>query len=286
MRYLTHEEGARQLLAKLLQENQQTTEGLSDREMALNAMAGAGAMWFNKFLTKDEKMLEMKDRARRLAMYDDPVLITGPTGVGKELIARGLHGARADEFLALNCAGFSETLFESDLFGHKRGSFTDAKEDKAGALQTVGDGTVLLDEIDRMPLSIQSKLLRTIQEKEIRPVGSSRVIRINCRFVFTAKHDLLEKVRKGEFLPDLYGRIMTFHLKITPLAERPGDIEHILTTPEKLGGLGIDKKYLPMPEEYQELVKLFNVRALISYQRYIQVLVQPYEHGRILKRTA
>lgn len=283
MKYLSREEGSRKLLAELLAKNkvggniEEEISSMSSAQLTNRLLYGNGDIYLSRFLTKNQDMLKMKEMARRLVLYDDPVLITGPTGVGKEIIARALHGNRSDDFLPLNCAGFSETLLESDLFGHVKGAFTDAKETKEGALVTVGEGTVLLDEADRMPLSIQSKLLRAIQEREVRPVGSSRYIQINCRFVFTAKHDLLEKVKRGEFLPDLYGRIMTFHLKITPLRDRPEDIEYILTTPEKEGGLGIPSKYLPMPEEYNELVDLFNVRALIAYQRYIQVFVQPFD---------
>lgn len=286
MKILTRQEGSQEIVRKLLAAN-----GVSSSDLTtLTPAAIAGRLLnqtaeerFSRFITSDPAMIAMKQRARRLQYYDDPVLITGPTGVGKEIIAKALHGDKEDPFLALNCAGFSETLLESDLFGHLKGSFTDAKDNKIGALASVNEGTVLLDEVDRMPIGIQSKLLRCVQEKEIRPVGSSKSIPIGCRFIFTAKDNLLDKVRRHEFLPDLYGRIMTFQLAITPLLTRRSDIELILTTPEKQGGLGIDPKYLPLPDSYDELIDLFNVRALISFQRNIQVFTAPADYKRSLQ---
>lgn len=225
-----------------------------------------------EFKTVDPEMLEILRKARILALTDDTVLITGPSGVGKEIIARAMHGNRPGDFLPLNCAAFSENLLESDLFGHEKGSFTDAKEKKVGALLSVGRGTVFLDEIDRMPIGIQSKLLRAIENCEVRPIGESKLYKISCRFVCSAKGDLLEKVRKHEFLPDLYGRIMTFRLSISPLSSRPEDIEFILRAmfkeavePEEL------ERYLNIPPTYLPLIDLFNVRALISYVRHCVV---------------
>lgn len=217
-----------------------------------------------RFITVNPDMLSLLEKVRRLALIRDPVLIQGPTGTGKEIIAEALS-ADTGKYLPLNCAAFTDTLIESDLFGHTKGAYTDAKVARNGALVTAGDGTVYLDEIDKMSMAGQSKLLRAIQDYKIRPLGSSSYIDIYCRFIASSKVDLGELVDKGKFLVDLYARLSTFELHISPIVERPEDIDPILES------LLIPKEYRKLSESWMTRVSRFNVRALESFARNYHV---------------
>src|SRR4030095_9789632 len=151
------------------------------------------------------------------------ILITGETGVGKEVLAHTIHRAsrRADgPFLCLNCAAFTENLLESELFGHERGAFTDAKAAKPGLLETASGGTVVLDEIGEMSAALQAMLLRVIETKQVLRVGGLRPIPIDVRFVSATHRDLVQEIRDKRFRSDLYYRINGLRLEIPPLSER------------------------------------------------------------------
>lgn len=209
-----------------------------------------------RFITVNPEMLAMLERVKRLALIRDPVLIQGPTGTGKEIIAEALS-AITEEYLPLNCAAFTDTLIEADLFGHKKGAYTDAKEARDGALVTAGDGTVYLDEIDKMSLAGQSKLLRAIQDYKVRPLGSSTYIDISCRFIASSKVDLGELVDRGRFLVDLYARLSTFEVHISPITSRLEDIDPILES------FLVPKEYRhPISPHWMKKIERFNVRAL------------------------
>ena len=165
--------------------------------------------------------------AQRVARSDISVLISGPTGVGKEVMARVLHESSArsrSPFVALNCATLPESLIESILFGHEKGSFTGAAASRAGLFEQANGGTLFLDEIGEMPYPLQSKLLRVLQEREVSRLGSNQTVKLDFRLVAATNRDLRAGIAAREFREDLYFRVSAFRLTIPALAERPGDI--------------------------------------------------------------
>lgn len=194
-------------------------------------------IWLDRFITQDAAMLALKSKIRKLISVSDSVLIVGESGTGKELLAHALHGLKVPEsFISINCAGLPEHLIESELFGHVKGSFTGATTDKQGLFQAADKGTLFLDEIGELPISLQAKLLRALQEKKIRKVGSNKEESITCRFVAATHCDLASLVKEKKFRLDLYHRLNTFELHTTPLRLRVGDIPLIVESidPDKI----------------------------------------------------
>ncbi len=172
-------------------------------------------------------MDELRQRIGRVAPSDGRVLITGENGTGKELVARAIHklGGRADKpFVKVNCAAVPATLFESELFGHVRGAFTDARENRAGCFERAHGGTLFLDEIGEMPLDLQTKLLRAIESGEIQRLGGSREIRVDVRLVAASNRDLESDVESGRFRQDLFYRLNVVRLHVPPLRDRRQDL--------------------------------------------------------------
>jgi len=172
-------------------------------------------------------MRRVFDLLDRVAGSTTSVLIQGPTGTGKELVAKVIHynsPLKDKPFVAENCGALSENLLESELFGHVKGAFTGAIADKKGIFELAEGGTVFLDEIADMPLAMQIKLLRVLQEGQIRPVGGSRYLNVDFRLLTSSNRDLLEEVKKGNFRDDLFYRIQVFPIIIPPLADRKEDI--------------------------------------------------------------
>ncbi len=166
-----------------------------------------------------------------VAANDCIVLLEGESGTGKELLARRIHvrsSRRAEPFIPLNCAGVSETLFESQLFGHIKGAFTGAASETLGVVRSADRGTLLLDEIGEIPLNLQPKLLRLLQEHEATPVGAPRPVRVNTRFVASTNRSLWKMVQEGDFRADLYHRINIVRIEIPPLRSRPEDIDPLV----------------------------------------------------------
>ena len=182
---------------------------------------------FHKIIGKSKAMRSLFDLIRRVSDSSTNLLITGESGTGKELAAKAIHynSPRRDAaFVPVNCAAIPEALLESELFGHVRGAFTDAKSDKRGLFEEANGGTLFLDEISELPLILQAKLLRAIQEREIRRVGATRSTTVDLRIIAATNFKLLEEVQAKRFREDLYYRLNVIEIEIPPLRERKEDI--------------------------------------------------------------
>jgi DNA-binding NtrC family response regulator len=182
---------------------------------------------FDDIIGKSPAMQEIFGVIRRLAASSATVLVTGESGTGKELIAKSLHfnsPRKGRPFVPLNCAAIPDTLMESELFGHKRGAFTDARTDRAGLFVEADGGTLFLDEIAELSPTLQAKLLRVLQEGEIRPLGASRAERVDVRVVAATNKDLEARLKSGAFREDLYYRLNVIHIHLPPLRERAEDL--------------------------------------------------------------
>lgn len=172
-------------------------------------------------------MQEVFDKINKVARVDTSVLITGENGTGKELVARAIHSYSdrcSEPFVPVNCAAIPENIFESELFGHDKGAFTGAIVDKKGMFEEADGGTIFLDEISEIPLHLQVKLLRVLQENEVRHVGGSSLVPFNSRIISSSNRDLEEMVEEGLFRRDLYYRIKIVEIKLPPLRKREDDI--------------------------------------------------------------
>lgn len=240
--------------------------GLTSVFRAAGVLPSACAEYMSKFLTSDPDMQELKRKVSILADTNHAVLIHGETGTGKELIAQALHGVRQGKFVAINMTSLPDYLIESELFGHAKGSFTGAHSDKVGLLEYAEQGTVFLDEIGDLPASAQAKLLRVLQEKTIRRVGSLVETPISCRVVCATHQDLQKMITTKQFREDLYWRLSTVILETKPLRFRPQDIELLLT--EKLDTNN------ELPAEYR---KQLSTLALKGNVRELEILVARYK---------
>jgi len=181
-------------------------------------------------ITVDARMLDILELVKKVASYTTTVLIGGESGTGKELVAHALHscGERGGgPFVAVNCGAIPGPLLESELFGHVKGAFTDARHDKAGLFEEANGGTIFLDEVGELPMELQVKLLRVLQEGEIRRVGGTKSVKIDARVVAATLKDLAGEIREGRFREDLYYRLNVIEITLPPLCERPGDIEKL-----------------------------------------------------------
>ncbi|MDT8364777.1 MAG: sigma-54 dependent transcriptional regulator [Nitrosomonas sp.] len=181
----------------------------------------------SNLIARDPKTLNLLSLAKKVARSNATVMLTGESGSGKEVFARYIHqhSTRANApFVAINCAAIPENLLEAILFGHEKGAFTGATQSQAGKFEQASGGTLLLDEISEMPLGLQAKLLRVLQEREVERVGGSKLIKLDFRLLATSNRDMLARVHEGRFREDLYYRLNVFPLEIPPLRMRPQDI--------------------------------------------------------------
>jgi two-component system response regulator PilR (NtrC family) len=214
------------------------------------------------------------------------VLITGESGTGKELVARALHmsGARAGQpFLPVNCAAIAEGLLESELFGHVRGAFTGALSDRSGILVAAGEGTVFLDEVGEMPLSVQVKLLRALQERKVKPVGSTAEVAFGARLIAATNRNLEGEVRTGRFREDLFYRLNVITIEVPPLRERRQDIPLLAAYfLEKLSG-ELGRPHLEFSRAAMKVLESYdfpgNVRQLANMVERAATLAESSELG-------
>jgi len=205
--------GLRQSL--LLEENRQLRQELAEHDR------------FGEVVGKSPALINVLDTARKVAVRNIPVTISGESGTGKELVARAIHEhsvRRGKPFVAINCGALPESLLESELFGHARGAFTGAEQEKKGLLQMADEGTLLLDEVGNLPLNVQKALLRFLQEKEFYKIGETRPTRVDVRILAATNADLQKEMERGSFRDDLYYRLAVVRLRIPPLRERRTDI--------------------------------------------------------------
>ena len=188
---------------------------------------GGGEGWRAEIITRSPAMEDLLAQAKRVAASDASVCVYGPSGTGKELLAHAIHNASrraSGPFVAVNCSAIPEGLIESELFGHRKGSFTGATQDRRGLFQAAEGGTLFLDEIGDMPLAPQVKLLRALEEKVVRPVGSNEAIAVDVRIISATHRRLEERTASGEFREDLYYRLNVVKLTLPALVERREDI--------------------------------------------------------------
>jgi len=198
-----------------------------DSNVSTNISAEKQSAWREGIFTRSQQMEDLINQARQIAATDASVLIQGDSGTGKELLAHAIHQVsprKNGPFVAINCGAMPEALLESELFGHAKGAFTGAVSDHKGLFQSAEGGTILLDEIGDMPLLLQVKLLRVLQERVVRPVGSNSNIPIDVRVISATHRNLTEEMNEKRFREDLYYRINVVSLSIPPLAERREDI--------------------------------------------------------------
>ncbi|PWR02597.1 AAA family ATPase [Meridianimarinicoccus roseus] len=197
------------------------------RDGALLALADIAGQSFGAMVAADAATGSLIDMAARVGRTDVTVFINGPTGSGKEVLARLIHASSrraAAPFVAINCAAIPENMLEAILFGHEKGAFTGASTANKGIVRAADGGTLLLDEISEMPMGLQAKLLRVLQEKVVTPLGSQKEVPVDIRIVATSNRDMLGEVAAGRFREDLYYRLNVFPLCTQALADRPGDI--------------------------------------------------------------
>ena len=253
---------------RLVRENATLTETLSRQSGGDVQMAGSS-----------ENMAKIRDLVARVAPTDSAVLIRGESGTGKELVARSLHQLsrrRRKSFVAINCASIPENLIESELFGHEKGAFTGADRTRMGLVELAHGGTLFLDEIGELPLLLQAKLLRVLQEREIQRVGGSQTIAVDIRLLAATNRSLRKAIAMKEFREDLYYRLNVIEIKLPPLRKRHGDIPLLANHFIEKVCRRINRPLLPISTEALEALEKYafpgNVRELENVMERCVVL--------------
>jgi two-component system response regulator GlrR len=200
---------------------------LVERALKVSGSVDVDEDWASAIITRNQAMKEVIQQAKMVAATDARVLITGESGTGKELLAQAIHKAsdrRNKPFVAINCSAMAENLLESELFGHEKGAFTGATRNHVGLFQSAEGGTLMLDEIGDMPMRLQVKLLRVLQESQVRPVGSTEALEIDVRVISATHRDLQELMGQGRFREDLYYRLNVVNIRLPTLDDRREDI--------------------------------------------------------------
>ncbi len=198
-----------------------------EKALKVSGSADVEEGWASEIITRNHAMKEIMQQAKMVAATDARVLVTGESGTGKELLAKAIHNAsprHSQPFVAINCSAMAENLLESELFGHEKGAFTGATRTHKGLFQAADGGTLMLDEIGDMPMRLQVKLLRVLQEGQVRPVGSTEALHVDVRVVSATHRDLQKLMREGLFREDLYYRLNVVQIKIPTLDDRREDI--------------------------------------------------------------
>lgn len=215
-------------MAELALRVQRATELHFLRDEVRRLRAGvSGSVHFDDMVGDSPAMRRVFGLVERMAATDAPLLVSGETGTGKELVARAVHmrsPRSKGAFIAINCAALPENLLESELFGHVKGAFTDAKTARAGLFVEASGGTIFLDEVGEMPLALQAKLLRVLQDKKVRPIGSDKEIDLDVRVISATHRDIEARVSEGQFREDLFYRLNVVQIALPPLRERGVDI--------------------------------------------------------------
>lgn len=244
---------------KLYSEQQKTGSSVA-REAPVHITADP-LYWLAKIITQDPTMIRQKKKALVLSRLNDPVLIEGETGTGKELFARALHGTRKGDFVAINCGGFPEYLFESEMFGHEKGAFTGAERQKMGLIEQANEGTLFIDEISNLPIFMQNKLLRFLQLKTIRPVGSNCERHVTCRVIAATNVQLQNN---PDFKQDLLWRINTASIYTVPLSQRKRDIPLIAASLGYLEEIDGDDDWPGNVRQLQQVIRFSQIHDLVE----------------------
>jgi DNA-binding NtrC family response regulator len=207
----------------LLREN---TRLCTENTSLKNALKGK---W--QYIGKSSQIKEIQKTIETIASSKSTIMVTGESGTGKEMIAKSIHAMSnraGGPFVKVNCAALPESLIESELFGHEKGAFTGALKTRLGKFELANEGTLLLDEIGEMPLGVQAKLLRVLQEREVDKIGGDAPVSVDIRLIATTNRDLLSEVQAGNFREDLYYRLNVFHFELPPLRERKDDVSDLV----------------------------------------------------------